>query len=155
MIAVRQAGVADLETCVALLGAQLAEHDLGSGDDRPAIAGALANPSRGAIFLAEEAGVAVAVAYVGWFWSVEHGGTSAWLDELYVVPARRGEGIGSVVLAEVESAARARGCVAIDLEVDESHARAADLYVRKGFRPLPRRRFAKRLQAPPGTLIGG
>jgi len=69
--AVRQAGPADVDTCVALLGAQLAEHDLGSGDDRPAIEGALANPSLGAMFLAEEAGTAVAVAYVGWFWSID------------------------------------------------------------------------------------
>ncbi|HZN65191.1 MAG TPA: GNAT family N-acetyltransferase [Tepidisphaeraceae bacterium] len=143
--AVRQAGPADVDTCVALLGAQLAEHDLGSGNDRPAIEGALANPSLGAIFLAEEAGTALAVAYVGWFWSIEHGGASAWLDELYVIPSRRGAGLGSLVLAAVESAARARGCVAVDLEVEDSHERAAALYLRTGFRPLPRRRFVKRL----------
>jgi hypothetical protein len=34
--------------------------------------------------------------------------------------------------------------VAVDLEVEADHARAANLYARAGFRPLSRARFVRR-----------
>jgi len=61
------------------------------------------------------------------------------------VPARRGAGVGRRLLTAVVDAARAAGCRAIDLEVDETHARAANLYEREGFRKYGRTRFGRKL----------
>ena len=98
-----------------------------------AVDGLLADPTRGRILVAREEGEAVGVAWVSFTWSLEHGGRTAWLEELYVVPARRGRGLGTTLVEAVAELARGAGCAAIDLEVEESHARAARLYERTGF----------------------
>jgi GNAT superfamily N-acetyltransferase len=59
---------------------------------------------------------------------LEHGGEVAWLEELYVVPERREAGIGTKLLSRAIEAARERGCLPIDLEVDDGHSRATNLY---------------------------
>lgn len=82
------------------------------------------------------------VAILATTWTVEHGGLVAWLDELYVVPERRGLGIGQSLLSHAVAEAKALGCLAVELEVDEAHARAENLYARNGFGRLPRRRWA-------------
>jgi GNAT superfamily N-acetyltransferase len=84
--------------------------------------------------LAEDGDVAIGVAYLSFTWTLEHGGKSAWLEELYVVPERRGAGVGTQLLERTLGEARARGCHAVDVEVEASHARAAKLYARAGFR---------------------
>jgi GNAT superfamily N-acetyltransferase len=77
---------------------------------------------------------------------VEHGGRVAWLEELYVVPARRNAGIGQLLLDEVLQTAKGLGCLAVDLEVDVEHARAEHLYERAGFRRLRRMRWTLGLE---------
>jgi len=82
---------------------------------------------------------------VAFTWTLEHGGKSAWLDELYVVPEYRGKGIGAALLRAALEAAQRSGCAAVDLEVDEARARAENLYVQAGFRPLGRSRWVKKI----------
>jgi ribosomal protein S18 acetylase RimI-like enzyme len=55
------------------------------------------------------------------------------LHDLAVVEKARGAGVGRALLAAVESAARARGCVKLTLEVREDNARARRLYEHAGF----------------------
>jgi ribosomal protein S18 acetylase RimI-like enzyme len=55
------------------------------------------------------------------------------LHDLAVVDKARGAGVGRALLAAVESAARARGCVKVTLEVREDNARARRLYEHVGF----------------------
>ena len=93
-------------------------------------------------------GRTVGVAYVSFTWTLEHGGRTAWLEELYVVPELRGGGIGGALLDAALDLARARSCRAMDLEVESDHARAANLYVRAGFRAHTRTRYVKKLDAP-------
>ncbi len=69
-----------------------------------------------------------------------------WLDELYVLPARRSEGIGTALLERTSALARERGCLALELEVDANHGRAARLYERAGFGRLARTRRSRRLE---------
>ncbi|MDI6807801.1 MAG: GNAT family N-acetyltransferase [Candidatus Eisenbacteria bacterium] len=76
-------------------------------------------------------------------WTLERGGLTAWLEELYVVPERRECGIGSLMLGAVLERVREHGCAAIDLEVDITHDRATHLYMREGFEQLNRSRWAK------------
>lgn len=143
MLDIRRATAADRDDLVRLLLAQLGDHGIDVGTDRltSAVDGVLDVPGRGLLLVARDAGTAIGVAYLAFNWTLEHGGRCAWLEELYVVPDRRSSGVGTQLLDSVRAEAVAEGCRAIDLEVDADHARAANLYARKGFRPHRRARW--------------
>jgi len=148
MTSIRAATGADRDAIVALLAAQFHEHAIAT--PLPALASAvealLRDGERGRLLLATVGGAPVGVAALSFVWTLEHADRSAWLEELYVVPAHRERGIGSALLAAAMDLAAACGAVAVDLEVDAGHARAARLYERTGFRPLGRARFVRRLR---------
>lgn len=132
----------DLGDVVALLSAQFAEHDIAVAQLVAAARGLLDVPSRGAIFLATVDDARVGIAVLPFTWTLEHGGPVAWLDELYVTPPMRGRGIGGALLEHALAHARASGFLAVDLEIDADHTRAARLYARAGFTQLARTRWA-------------
>ncbi len=142
---IRAAAPSDRESLLALFAAQLEEHALPTTGLAAALDGALAEPSRAAVLVAQDGARTVGVAYLAFIWTLEHGGHAAWLDELYVVPELRSRGIGEAILHAAIALARARGCRAMDLEVEADHARAARLYERAGFRPHTRARYVKSL----------
>ena len=130
----------EAEALTALLAAQLEEHAIPLAPARLAegVARALTGDGRALILVSRERSRPVGVAYLSFHWPLEAGAWVMWLEELYVLPERRGRGIGAVLLQAALDVARERGCVAADLEVVASHARAANLYARAGFRPLDR-----------------
>jgi GNAT superfamily N-acetyltransferase len=142
-VVVRDARRVDMLHVHSLLAAQLAEHDIDIDAPRlaAAIAGVFERTDRGALLIAESRGAPVGVAYLSYIWSIELGGLSVWLDELYVVPAERGRGIGKKMLDRVCEKARAEGCAGVDLEVESTHERAARLYERAGFQRHSRVRW--------------
>jgi GNAT superfamily N-acetyltransferase len=146
-VTITLASGADREALIQLLGAQLDEHAIEIDADAlgRAVDGVFADPGRGRLLIARLDGEPVGVAYLSYLWTLEHGGKSAWLDELYVVPARREHGIGTKLLQAVYGQATQDGCLALDLEVEVSHARAARLYAREGFRPHQRARWVRAL----------
>jgi GNAT superfamily N-acetyltransferase len=124
------------------------EHE-GIPFDETLIRGALedlfADPSLGRVWLALADGVPAGYAMGTWGFSTEQGGRFLLLDELFVLPAFRGRGIGSAALALVEETAAGEGAGAVRIEVAEENRRARDLYAASGYTD-PRRRFlAKRL----------
>ncbi len=137
----------DIEPIVAMLGAQFKEHNIPAPDESTR-AGALAileNDERGFILTLYEGSELLGIGCVAFTWTLEWGGKSAWLDELYVVPERRSQGLGRLLLQGCTAEARARGCAAIDLEVVHGHERASHLYEREGFTTHPRTRWYLRL----------
>jgi ribosomal protein S18 acetylase RimI-like enzyme len=56
-----------------------------------------------------------------------------YLAELYVIPERRGQGLGRALLARVLEVARAAGADRIDLGTSETDVAARALYERMGF----------------------
>jgi GNAT superfamily N-acetyltransferase len=64
------------------------------------------------------------------FWS---GDLDAYLEELYVAPAKRGEGLGRAVLERAMEVARDRGAAHIDLNTSEDDTAARALYESAGF----------------------
>lgn len=65
--------------------------------------------------------------------NVWYDGPVALLDELYVAPERRDEGLGTALLAEVIEQSTARGVELVEINVDEGDVDAQRFYVRHGF----------------------
>ena len=61
-------------------------------------------------------------------------GPVATLDELYVVPDRRGQGWGAALLAAVEGQTRRRGGRTVEINVDGDGGGAPRFYERHGYR---------------------
>lgn len=62
-----------------------------------------------------------------------HDGPLAQLEELYVEPARRSEGIGGRILDELLRLVRAHGCEEMHIGVDAPDTEARRFYERHGF----------------------
>jgi GNAT superfamily N-acetyltransferase len=131
----------DAEALLPLLVAQYEEHELEFSSERlqKAIDAILALEDRGAFLVARhpEEGI-VGLAYISFAWPLEIADKVLWLEELYVVPSRRGGGLGERLLQAVIELARQSGCRTADLEVENSHERVAAFYARHGFWKRPR-----------------
>jgi GNAT superfamily N-acetyltransferase len=134
---------------VKLLSAQLAEHDIevSHADLDRAVAVLIEGSSRGAVLMARDDHRCIGVAALSLMWSLEHAGRVAWLEELYVVPDRRGAGVGNALVERACELAHSLGCRAVDLEIDAGHAAAERLYARLGFAKLHRTRRVRKLAA--------
>ena len=65
--------------------------------------------------------------------SIWSGTLDLYLEELYVVPAKRGRGIGRALLEETMRTGRQAGATHIDLNTGETDAAARALYESSGF----------------------
>lgn len=137
----------DCAQCASLLVEQLREHGIRASAEplTRLLERVVADEQHGFVQVARAEGRVVGVAYVATILSMEHAGLVGWLEELFVTPAWRGRGIGSALLTAVLDRARTAGIVAVDLEIDAGHIRAASLYKRFGFHPLQRSRWVKKL----------
>ncbi len=144
-IAIAAVGASDVDTAVALLTAQLVEHEIATPAERlqSVVQTVAADQRHGYMLLASAAGQVIGIAYAAAHLSAEHGGLIGWLEELYVVPDWRGRGVGSLLLADVMSRAQQLQWRGVELEVVAGHERAAALYLRHGFVPLPRARYSR------------
>ncbi len=142
---VAQAG--DVPTLLPMMRA-LWEHEGIPFDERlvePPLRELLSEPALGRVWLALAGGAVAGYAMGTWGFSTEQGGRFLLLDELFVLPAFRGTGIGRAALAFVEEAARGAEGRAVRIEVAEENDGARRLYREAGYVD-PRRLFlAKRL----------
>jgi GNAT superfamily N-acetyltransferase len=140
----RPATLADRDEAQRLLTAQLAEHGLPAEPERVrrGLECALAPHSPAWLWLAEGDGRPVAILLANELASVELGGLSLWVEELYVVPEARRRGIARTLLEHVILRARGRGLRAVELEVMPGHAAALALYAAMGFQELHRERLS-------------
>lgn len=66
-------------------------------------------------------------------WSLEFGGMSGWIDELWIRPSVRGRGIASEALHGVSSALRDGGLRALHFHADREAEATRRLFLRNGF----------------------
>jgi GNAT superfamily N-acetyltransferase len=138
----------DRDTVVELMVAQMREHRIQhDAESISLVVGRVLSDERyGFLLAARSAGKIIGVAYVAIILSVEHGGLVGWLEELYVLPEYRDQGVGGALLKRALERAQELGLVAVDLEVDIEHKRAESLYAKNGFYNLPRSRWAKKIE---------
>ncbi|HXU04524.1 MAG TPA: GNAT family N-acetyltransferase [Polyangia bacterium] len=143
---IRPAAPADRDVTVALLVAQMREHEIPTPAARLAAAfdHVVADAARGAILLAWEGSNAIGVAALSYAFPIELGECIAWLEELYVEPAARERGVGAALLRAALDIAEAAGAVTVELEIVAGHERVERLYTRFGFARLPRARWSRR-----------
>jgi len=103
------------------------------------------NPAYGRVFKLLADGAAVGYAAVALGFSLEFGGRSAFLDELYVRPSSRGLGIGTLAVRVLQDVCRGLGARSIVLEVALDNAGAEALYRREGFSTIGRQLMTRRL----------
>lgn len=97
---------------------------------RPRLARLLADQAVHALIAGEPA---VGIAVVTLRPNVWYDGPVALLDELYVVPERRGGGIGSQLLSAAEALAVRHGCELFEINVDGEDTDARRFYERHGY----------------------
>jgi GNAT superfamily N-acetyltransferase len=125
----------DEAPAVAALLAAFRDH---LGYDRPTDASMLASVQRiigrdDAEYLLAGDGEPVAVAQVRYRWSVWWDAEDCWLEDLYVRPEARGDGVGRTLVEVVVDRARERGCRRVELDVNSENPAAMALYQSLGF----------------------
>jgi ribosomal protein S18 acetylase RimI-like enzyme len=101
--------------------------------------------SRGRLFIIEDQGKVVGYLAVTFGFTLEFGGRDAFIDELYVTPSARGQGLGTKALGLAEEACREDGIRAIHLEVEFKNESAKRLYAKHGYAEHTRYLMTKRL----------
>jgi ribosomal protein S18 acetylase RimI-like enzyme len=111
----------------------------------PRLRALLADAGLGGVLVFDVDGAPAGYAIVTWGYDLEFGGRDAFLTELYVVAARRGQGLGRQALAAAERFAQAGGAHALHLLVRHDNAPARALYDGAGFAAQPRLVMSKLL----------
>jgi len=109
--------------------------------------------SYGRVWLIRLAEVAAGYVVVTFGYSLEYHGRDAIVDELYLAPDYRGQGIGTQTLQFVEAECRQLGIHALHLEVMADNAKARRLYQKLGYRSRPST-FLHKWLASAGRLRG-
>jgi ribosomal protein S18 acetylase RimI-like enzyme len=72
-------------------------------------------------------------------YSPEHGGTDGFIDDIYIIPAARGRGLGRAAMELALEESRKCGIRVLLLEVEAENDRAYSLYRSMGFTDTKRR----------------
>ena len=129
------AGASQLEELLPLVAAYHAfeEVETSAKQRRSSVAKLLHDKTLGEIWLVRKLDVVIGYIAVCYSYSIEFGGRDAFVDEFYIATTERGKGIGRRVLKEIAALLRARGVVAVHLEVDGRNERARAAYAQAGF----------------------
>ena len=92
-----------------------------------------------------EQGRAVGVVVANFNWSLKFAGRALWIEELYVTPDARRQGLGRALVDRVVDYARNHDIKGLDLEAYQGNTPASVLYRTAGFHRLGRERFYKRI----------
>jgi GNAT superfamily N-acetyltransferase len=90
-------------------------------------------PHSGAVLIAETDGRLVGYLVAVTMPSLEHQGLMAEIDEMFIVPEARARGVGRQLLASLEQALAARGCVRLQLQLGVANHGARAFYRRLGY----------------------
>ena len=139
---------ADLESIVALMFQMQLDDPWSEPFDeavvRANLAELLQNPVYGVIYLALDSSKPVGYLVLCFDYSLEYRGKGAWVDELFVASAHRGQGIATQFLGLAEKASAEHNAKFLHLEVNHGNP-AIELYRRCGFVDHQRYLMTKRI----------
>jgi ribosomal protein S18 acetylase RimI-like enzyme len=96
----------------------------------------IAHPDQGRIWLARErSGAAAGHAVLTTRYTMEFGALGGYVDDLFVRPASRRQGVGRALLDALFDECRARGCRSVQVEVAPDNVPARALYAALGLAP--------------------
>jgi ribosomal protein S18 acetylase RimI-like enzyme len=135
-LVIRAATGTDRGAVIRLLTAQLVEHGLPVDDEGlvRAVELCLAHGSPAWLVVALRHGLPAGILLANPIVSIEHGGISLWIEELYVPPEQRRRGVARALVDFVGVEARSHGVRALELCVAPSQTAALALYAALGFR---------------------
>ena len=107
-----------------------------------AFAGPIEDPSLGRIAVIESDGEPVGYIAVSFAWSMEFGGRTAALDDLFVRKQWRGRGLGKQAVADAVSHCHSEGIRAMHVEVARDNSAGNAVYAAAGFRETNRQLLA-------------
>ena len=134
---IERALITDLDSLVFLMGHYYAYDGLkfDVARARTAMAGLLANPEHGAVWVLRNGAHAVGYLALCLGYSLEMGGRDAFIDEVFVSEPFRNQGWGTKMIETAVEAALDAGVCAVHLGVEQSNPNAMRLYRRLGFEP--------------------
>lgn len=146
----RLAEAHDVDALLALMRAYYAEegYRFVEAGARAALLQLAADPALGRLWRIDEGGTLVGYLAFTFGFSLEYRGRDAFVDELYLLPAARGRGLGSAALRVAEAACRDAGVQALHLEAERTKPRLLRFYARAGFEPHDRHLMTRWLGAP-------
>jgi GNAT superfamily N-acetyltransferase len=113
--------------------------------DREVLANFFADTSLGQLWLIQLGNEVIGYIMVTFGYSLEYRGRDAFIDEFYLYPQYRRQGIGTKTLAFTEDACRVSGVQALHLEADFKNPDAQRLYQRTGYQNHERILMTKQL----------
>jgi GNAT superfamily N-acetyltransferase len=135
-ISIQRATSADLDSLLLLMGYMQIDDPWSVSFNEPIVRNnvlkLLQNPHYGVIYLARDQKAPVGYVVICFDFSLEYRGKGAWIDELFVEPTHRGQGIGTQLLDCAESASLEHSAHTLHLEVTHGNP-AVELYRRRGF----------------------
>ena len=135
---VRQATLEDVATLLPMVREYWSfEHIAGFASRRVAatLSRLLSEPRLGVGWIASQDGVAAGYMLAVYVFSLEHGGLTAEIDELFVLPEYRGRGLGQGLLACAEAEFARIGCTNVSLQVSQDNHAARNFYCSRGYFP--------------------
>lgn len=134
-ITLELAGLPLLEKLLPLVAAYHAfeEVETSAEQRKNSVTKLLRDKSLGEIWLVRKLDSLIGYIAICYSYSIEFGGRDAFVDEFYIAAGERGKGISGRVLKEIAVLLRARGIVAVHLEVDGGNERARAAYAQAGF----------------------
>jgi ribosomal protein S18 acetylase RimI-like enzyme len=137
MVSVRPASRADIPVLVELMREFYAESSFPLDLEWAArsFAQLLDEPARGAVWVIDVNGAPAGHVVLSLRFTMEFGGLSGYIDDLFVKRECRRQGAARAGLDALIAEARGRGCRSLHVEVDPGNAAATTLYRRYGMVP--------------------
>lgn len=95
-------------------------------------------------FFIDKDGADAGFLLMAYTFSQESGGKVAWVEEIFILPEFRGQGLGTEFFEFIKKEIEPK-CTRIRLEVEEDNVRAKKLYASLGFEILPYQQMVKEL----------
>jgi ribosomal protein S18 acetylase RimI-like enzyme len=105
------------------------------------------DPSLGRIWLIYSDETAIGYVVLTFGFSLEYHGRDAFIDELFLLEAYRGQGIGSKIMQFALDACPALGIHALHLEVEPDNQAGLRLYRKHGFEKHDRHLMTRRIDS--------